>query len=165
MGEDFLRLLYRNFQIFILRQMIEHFLSRCFRVPEDRNEFLEPIFQYQINSKTTFWESAKLHALRAHVPLCLACIRAHVPTCLTCLRALVPTCPACSRAKVPCVLACSRAHICLACLHAHVRTCLACLRARVTTCLAFVRANVPCVLTCQRAYMLTCLACPSAHVL
>ena len=34
-------------------------------------------------------ESAKLLALRAHVPACLACLRAHVPTCLACLRAHV----------------------------------------------------------------------------
>ena len=36
-----------------------------------------------------FVESAKLRALRAHVPMCLACLRAHVPTCLACLRAHV----------------------------------------------------------------------------
>ena len=56
-------------------------------------------------------ESAKLRALRAHLPTCLACLRAHVPTCLACLRAHVPTCLACLRAHVPCVLCvptCSR---------------------------------------------------------
>ena len=49
-------------------------------------------------------ESAKLRALRAHVPTCLACLRAHVPTGLAYLRAHVPTCLACLRAHVLCVL-------------------------------------------------------------
>ena len=60
-------------------------------------------------------ESAKLGALRAHVPTCLACLRAHVPyvlTCsrvhvltyLTCLCAHPPMCFACLGAHVPCVL-------------------------------------------------------------
>ena len=35
-------------------------------------------------------ESAKLRALRAQLPRCLACLRAHVPTCLARLRAHVP---------------------------------------------------------------------------
>ena len=66
--------------------------------------------KYLIN----FWrfldlESAKLHALRAHVPTCLVCLYAHMPMCLACLRAL--------RAYVPCVLTCLAS---FACLRAHV---------------------------------------------
>ena len=92
-------------------------------------------------------ESAKLRALRAHVPTCLACLRTHVPTCLACLRTYMPTC--------------------LTCLRTHVRTCLACLRAHVQTCLACLCTNVPCVFTCHhalRAYVLKSLACLRAHV-
>ena len=36
------------------------------------------------------FESAKLRALRAHVPTCLACLRAQVPCVLSCSRANVP---------------------------------------------------------------------------
>ena len=46
-------------------------------------------------------ESAKLRALRPHVPTCLTCqraLRAYVLTCLACLRAHVPCVPKCSRA-------------------------------------------------------------------
>ena len=73
-------------------------------------------------------ESAKLRALRAHLPMCLAYLRAHVPASLACLRAHAPTCLACLHAHMP---------MCLACLHAHMPMCLACLHARVL-----------CVLTC-----------------
>ena len=59
-------------------------------------------------------ESAKLRALRAHVPTCFACLRANVPRVLTC-----------SRANMPCVLTCQRA------LRAYVLTCFACVRAHV----------------------------------
>ena len=48
-------------------------------------------------------ESAKLRALRAHVPTCLACLRANV---LTCQRAYVLTCQCALRACVLCVLTC-----------------------------------------------------------
>ena len=54
-----------------------------------------------------------MRALRAHVPICLACLRTHVPTGLACLRAHVLTCqralrtfrayiptPTCSRAII-----------------------------------------------------------------
>ena len=47
-----------------------------------------------------FNESAKLRALRAHVPTCLACLRAHLPMCLACLRAHVLTCQRVLRAHV-----------------------------------------------------------------
>ena len=90
----------------------------------------------------TFYESATLRALRAHVPTCLPCLRAQVPTCLTCLSAHLPTCLPCLRAHAP---------TCLTCLSAHLPMCLACLHAHVPTCLAWLRAHVPCVLTCQRA--------------
>ena len=46
-------------------------------------------------------ESAKLRALRVHVPTCLACLRAHVPCVLKCQRVLRAFCayvPMCSRA-------------------------------------------------------------------
>ena len=85
-------------------------------------------------------ESAKVHALCAHVPTCFPCLRAHAPTCLARLRAHVsrfPPTPMCSRANVPCAL---------------TRLC----------------ANLSCVLTWQRAlrvYLLTCFACLSVHVL
>ena len=64
-------------------------------------------------------ESAKLRALRAHVPTCLACLRDYVPTCLACLRAHVPTC---LHDHVPCVLKCSNANVLIS-LHASVLTC------------------------------------------
>ena len=67
-------------------------------------------------------ESAKLRALRAHVPTCLACLMAYVPTCLSCLRAHVPTCLA------------------------YVLTCQRVLRTHVLTCLTLSCANMPCVL-------------------
>ena len=51
-------------------------------------------------------ESAKLRALRAHVPTCPAWLRAQVPTCLACLRTHVPTCLTCSRSNVLCALTC-----------------------------------------------------------
>ena len=57
-------------------------------------------------------ESAKLRALRAYMPTCLAYLRVHVPTCVACLRAHVPMCLACLRvlpAYMPCVLTCQRA--------------------------------------------------------
>ena len=65
-------------------------------------------------------ESAKLRALRAHVPTCQRALRAYVLTCQCVLRAYVltrqlalrahvPTCLACLRAHVPCVLTCQRA--------------------------------------------------------
>ena len=54
-------------------------------------------------------ESAKLSALRAHVPTFLACLCARVATCLACLT--------CSRANVPCVLTCSRGNVpCVLCV-------------------------------------------------
>ena len=84
-------------------------------------------------------ESAKLRALRAHMPTCLACLLAHVPTCLRALRDYVLTCLACVRAHVP---------TCLACLGVYVATYLACLGAHVPTCLPCFGAHVP---TCSRA--------------
>ena len=56
-------------------------------------------------------ESAKLRALRAHVPTCFVCLRANVPRMLTCSRANMPcvlTCLACLRAHVLCMPTCSR---------------------------------------------------------
>ena len=81
-------------------------------------------------SKTnlTYCETAKLRALRAHVPTRLACIRAHVPRCLVCFRVYVPTC--------------------VACLRAHVPTCLASLRAHVPMFLTCLCVNLSCVPTC-----------------
>ena len=73
-------------------------------------------------------ESAKLPALHAPVPMCLACLGAHVPKCLAFLCPHVPACLACLSTDVP---------TCLVCLRAHVPTCLACLRAHILT---------PCVL-------------------
>ena len=67
-------------------------------------------------------ESAKLRALRAHVPTCVACLRVNVPCVLTCLSA-----------NVPCVLTCKRAS------RAYLTTYLACLSAQMPMCL---RANV-----------------------
>ena len=73
-------------------------------------------------------ESAKLRALRAHVPTCLACLRANVLTC--------------SRVNVPCVLAC------FACLLANIPCVLKCSYANVFVCLPANVPRVPC-LTCQ----------------
>ena len=50
-------------------------------------------------------ESAKLRALRSHVPACHACSRASVSCVLTCSLVNVT----CSRANVPCALMCQRA--------------------------------------------------------
>ena len=72
-------------------------------------------------------ESAKLRALRAHVPTCLACLRVQVPKSFVLTYSLV---------NVFCVLACQRAlcayvPACLACISVHAPTCLACLSAHV----------------------------------
>ena len=69
-------------------------------------------------------ESAKLRALRAHVPTCFVCLSAYVPTCL-----------------VAYVLTCQRV------LHAHVFKSQRALRAYVLTCS---RAKVPCMCSCSR---------------
>ena len=111
-----------------------------------------------------FDESAKLRALRAHVPTCLACFRAHLPMCLACLCAHMPTCLACLRAEVHCVLTCSRAN--LSCV-------LTCSRAYVLCVLTYSHVNVLCIsrahgLPALRAHVPTCLACfvcLRAHVL
>ena len=76
-------------------------------------------------------ETAKLRALRAHVPKCLACLRARVSTCLACLRAQVATYLACLRAHEP---------VCLTCLRA--------LRAYMLKCQKALHANVLCVFLC-----------------
>ena len=62
-----------------------------------------------------FIESAKLRALRAHVPTCFACLRALVRTCFACLRAqlaalraYVLTCRRALRAFCAYVPTCSR---------------------------------------------------------
>ena len=110
------------------------------------------------------YESAKLRALRAHVPTCLACFRAHLPMCLACLCAHMPTCLACLRAEVHCVLTCSRAN--LSCV-------LTCSRAYVLCVLTCSHVNVLCIsrahgLPALRAHVPTCLACfvcLRAHVL
>ena len=73
-------------------------------------------------------KSAKLHALRAFIPTCLACLLSHVPTCLWYLRAHVPTCLACLLARV---FTCQRA------LHGYVLACqrsLSALSTYVLTC-------------------------------
>ena len=51
-----------------------------------------------------FQESAKLCALRAHVPTCLACLWTHVPTFVVCLQAHVLTCLTYLRAHVSTIL-------------------------------------------------------------
>ena len=63
-------------------------------------------------SQSFLFESAKLHALHAHVPACLAWLHALVPKCPACLRAHVPTCLVCLRAHLPTCLAC----LCAQCL-------------------------------------------------
>ena len=82
-----------------------------------------------------------LHALRPHVPMCLACLRAHVPYVLY---AYMLTCQRAMRAYV---LLCLRDHIpkCPPCLCAHMPMCLACSHAHVLTCLTCSQANVSCV--------------------
>ena len=72
-------------------------------------------------------ESAKLRALRPHVPTYFAWLRAHVPCVLTC-----------SRASVPCMPT------------FHVPTCLV-LRAYLLTCQRALRAFRAYVPTCSRA--------------
>ena len=87
-------------------------------------------------------ESAKLGALPAHVPTCLA------PFLLTC-----------SRANVSCVLMCSCANL------SYV---LSCSRANVSCVFTRSRANLPCVLTLQfslRADVPTCIVCLRTYVL
>ena len=94
------------------------------------NSLMFTIFKFRLQQKITSIsllyhlticcdkiESAKLCALRAHVPTYLACLRAYVLTCKRDLRAYVVTCqPAvvltCSRPNMPCLLyvrMCSRA--------------------------------------------------------
>ena len=103
-----------SFSYIVYRTLI--WLRRCYLLIKTQRSILEwygsTIFLEHLSSSTD--KSAKLHALRAHVPTCLAFLRAHVPTCFACLRALrayVPTCLACLRAHVPgvlCVPTCSR---------------------------------------------------------
>ena len=91
-----------------------------------KNQMLVFLWRFEYGRR----KSAKLRALRAPMPTCLACLRANVPC--------VPTC---ARANASCVLTCSRA------LRAHVPMCLACLRGYMIKCsgLACSRVNVPCV--------------------
>ena len=86
-------------------------------------------------------ESAKLRALRAHVPTCLTCLRAHMPTCLECLRANVLCVLPCSRANVSCVFPFSRANI--PCV-------LTSSLANVLCVVTYSRGNLSCVLTSER---------------
>ena len=103
-------------------------------------------------------ESAKLHVLCAHMPMCLACLCASRANMVTCSHALC--------AHVPMCLACLGAYVltCLACLHAHVPTCLACLCAHVPMCRVCLCAHVPKCPVCLCAYMPMCLACLHAHL-
>ena len=93
-----------------------------------------------------FFESAKLHVLRAYVPNCLAYLLAHAPWCLACLRAQC--------------LACLYVHY-QRTLHGYVPRCLClltCSQTNVSYVLKCSRANTSCVITCSRAnlpYMLT----------
>ena len=99
-------------------------------------------------------ELAKLRALRAYVPTCLACLRFFALCVLTCSHANESCVLICSRANVPCTCkAHSRAQVatCLACSRAQVLTCLVSLRAHVIT---WSLANISCMLcvpTCSRA--------------
>ena len=113
------------------------------------------------------YESAKLRALRAHVPTCLACLRSNVPCVLTSSRAYVPCMLTCSRAYVPCVLTCSRAYMpyVLTCSRANVPCLLTCSRASVPCVLTWSRAYVPCVLTFSRTKVSCVLMCSRDHVL
>ena len=91
-------------------------------------------------------ESAKLRALRAHVPTCLAYLT-------------------CSRANVPCVpyvltsqrVLCAYVLTCNSVLRAYVLTCQRALRAYLLTCFACLLVDVPCVLKCSNANVLMCL--------
>ena len=56
-------------------------------------------------------ESAKLRALRGHVPTSLACLHAQVSTCLACLRASVSCLLTCSCPNVLCVPSCSCSNV------------------------------------------------------
>lgn len=92
-----------------------------------------------------FFESAKLHVLRAYVPNCLQYLLAHALWCLACLRAQC--------------LACLYVHYQRA-LHAYMSRCLClltCSQTNVSYMLTYSRANKSCVITCLRAnvpYML-----------
>ena len=56
-------------------------------------------------------ESAKLRALRGHVPTSLACLHNQVSTCLACLRASVSCLLTCSCPNVLCVPSCSCSNV------------------------------------------------------
>ena len=86
-------------------------------------------------------ESAKLRALRAHVPTGLACLRVHVPKCHLCLRAHLSTYLVCLRANVPCVFTCPSGN--LSCV-------LTCSGVNVSCLHKCSRANMPCLLKCSR---------------
>ena len=106
---------------------VEAFRSQCI-----------PCYQLLVTSLPNN-KSAKLRALRARVPTCLACLYVYLVYVVTWSHAHA------SRANVPCVLACW--HGILPCV-------LTCSR---FTCLAYSRANVSHVSFC--AHVSTCLAC------
>ena len=108
---------------------------------------VEILFVSSSSESLPLGQSAKLRALRAHVPTCLACLRAHLSTCPACLHAYMLTCQCALRAYM---LMCQRA------LRAQVLMCQRALRAFVVTCHRALRVYV---LTYQHAYVLTCLAC------
>ena len=95
------------------------------------------LFQRRHFQRPLAVESAKLHALRAHMPTCLACLHAHVPCVLTCSHANVPCMLTCSNANVPCVLTYSCANMscvlmCQRALHAFCAYMPTCSRAITT---------------------------------